>query len=206
MKDNIVLIGGGGHCRACMDVIETEGRFKIAGVVDTIEKLGQKIFDYEISATDKDLPELALGQQNFFITLGQIKSPAARIEKYLQLKALKLVLPVIISPFAYVSRHAFIGEGTIIMHKAFVNAGAKIGRNCIINTGAIIEHDAVIGDNCHISTGAVVNGGAVIGENTFVGSNSMIRDHIEIGSNSLVGGGLSVMRNLPADSTLKGNN
>lgn len=206
MKEEIVLIGGGGHCRSCIDVIETEGRFKIAGVVDTIGKLGQKIFDYEIIATDKDLPELALGSQNFFITIGQIKSPAARLEKYLCLKTLSCVLPVIISPLAYVSRYAFVGEGTIIMHKAFVNAGADIGRNCIINTGAIIEHDAVIGDNCHISTGAVVNGGAVIREKTFVGSNSMIREYIEIGSNCIVGGGLSVMRNLPADSTLKRNN
>ena len=38
MKEKIILIGGGGHCRACIDVIEQEGRFTIAGIVDVPEK------------------------------------------------------------------------------------------------------------------------------------------------------------------------
>ena len=33
MKD-IVLIGGGGHCKSVIDVIEQEGRFKIIGIVE----------------------------------------------------------------------------------------------------------------------------------------------------------------------------
>ena len=34
MKASILLIGGGGHCRACVDVLEQEGRFQIAGIVE----------------------------------------------------------------------------------------------------------------------------------------------------------------------------
>jgi len=34
MKKELILIGGGGHCTACIDVIEQEGRFAIAGIVD----------------------------------------------------------------------------------------------------------------------------------------------------------------------------
>ena len=33
MKD-IVLIGGGGHCKAVIDVVEQEGRFNIIGIID----------------------------------------------------------------------------------------------------------------------------------------------------------------------------
>jgi len=33
MKEKIILIGGGGHCKSCIDVIEQEGRFIIAGIV-----------------------------------------------------------------------------------------------------------------------------------------------------------------------------
>jgi len=36
----IILIGGGGHCRSVIDVIEQEGRFKIVGIVDRPELLG----------------------------------------------------------------------------------------------------------------------------------------------------------------------
>jgi len=33
MKEQIILIGGGGHCKSCIDVIEQKGRFAIAGTI-----------------------------------------------------------------------------------------------------------------------------------------------------------------------------
>ena len=79
MKEKIILIGGGGHCKFCIDVIEQSGICKIAGIVDLPEKLHQKILGYEIIATDDDLPRLINEYKNFLITLGQIKSPEKRI-------------------------------------------------------------------------------------------------------------------------------
>ena len=43
--DKIILIGGGGHCKSCIDVIEQAGTFQIAGIVDVPEKLHQKALD-----------------------------------------------------------------------------------------------------------------------------------------------------------------
>ena len=43
MKETILLVGGGGHCKSCIDVIEQEGRFRSAGIVDVPKKLGQKV-------------------------------------------------------------------------------------------------------------------------------------------------------------------
>jgi len=42
-----------------------------------------------------------------------------------QIKKLGGRLPVVVSPLAYISKHAKIGAGTIIMHYALINAGAK---------------------------------------------------------------------------------
>ncbi len=42
VKGKIILIGGGGHCKSCIDVIEQEGRFQITGIVDVPEKMHQK--------------------------------------------------------------------------------------------------------------------------------------------------------------------
>ena len=36
-KKSIVLIGGGGHCKACIDVIEVEGKYNIIGIIDVPE-------------------------------------------------------------------------------------------------------------------------------------------------------------------------
>ncbi|MDD5006812.1 MAG: acetyltransferase [Syntrophorhabdaceae bacterium] len=202
MMEDLILFGGGGHCRSCIDVIETEGKYHIAGIIDVAEKVSQDVLGYRIIGTDDDLNRLAKEYRYFFITIGQIKNADVRIEKFHLLNSLGVNLPVIISPRAHVSRHSVIGEGTIIMHNVVVNAGAKIGRNCIINTGAIIEHDAVIGDHCHISTAAVVNGGTIIGAKTFLGSNSSTKQYIEIGEGSLVNSGINVSTNLPPGSKI----
>ena len=192
----IILIGGGGHCKSCIDVIEQAGAFQIAGIVDVTEKLHQKILGYEVIATDDDLPQLVNEYENFLITLGQIKSPDKRIRIFQTLKESGAKLPVIISPLAYVSKHTETGDGTIIMHHALINAGAKIGSNCIINNKAMVEHDAIIGNHCHIATGAIINGGVKVRSGTFFGSNAVCKEYIEIGENAVIGCGAKITKNV----------
>jgi len=186
----IILIGGGGHCKSVIDVIELEGKFKIAGIIEKDKSLiGNKVLNYEVIGYDDELEKLREKYEYAFITIGQIKNPLPRIKIFEKLKKLDFKLPVIISPLAYVSKYAKIEEGTIIMHQALVNANAKVGKNCIINSKVLIEHDSVIKDFCHISTGAIVNGGVIVKEKTFLGSNSVTKEYIEIKENSFIKAG-----------------
>ncbi|MFC2151961.1 acetyltransferase [Bacteroidota bacterium] len=186
MKKPIILIGGGGHCKSCIDVIEQNNQFQIKGIVDLPEKKGQDILGYQIFATDDDLKVLSHEYKYFLITLGQIDSADRRKTLFNALKEFNITLPVIQSPLAYVSPHAEVGEGTIIMHNALINSNAKIGNNCIINTKALIEHDVQIGNHCHISTGAIVNGSTVIGDETFFGSGAVSKENIKIPAKSFI--------------------
>ena len=186
MKEKIILIGGGGHCKSCIDVIEQDGCNAIAGIVDVPEKEQHNVLGYPIIGSDANLEELIETFHNVLITLGQIKSPARRMELFDDLKQMGACFPVIKSPLAYVSPHAQVAEGTIVMHHAMINAGASVGRNCIINTKALVEHDAVIEDHCHISTGAIVNGGVKIGSGSFFGSGAVSKEYTLIPSNSFI--------------------
>jgi len=185
MKE-IVLIGGGGHCKACIDVIELESKYKIAGILDLKEKIGQKILNYPIIGTDDDIIDLAHRGITFIISIGQILSAVRRTELYLFLEQNQIKLPVIVSPLSHVSESAKIGEGTIIMHHALINADVVIGSNCIINSKALIEHDAKIGDHCHIATGAIINGGVEVGNSTFFGSGAVSVQNARIPENSFI--------------------
>ncbi|UCB56984.1 MAG: acetyltransferase [Candidatus Omnitrophota bacterium] len=205
MKEEIILIGGGGHCKACIDVIEAEKRFKIAGIVDSKKKVNQKVLGYKIIASDEEVVKLAKEYRHFLITIGQIKSVGKRIEKFEHLKKIGVNFPIVVSPFAYVSKYSRIEEGTIIMHKAFVNSDAKIGKNCIINTGAIIEHEASIGDHCHISTNSVINGQCSIGSKTFIGSNCVIVNNINIPENTVIGAGSAIKKSIGKSGIYVGN-
>lgn len=176
-REEIVLIGGGGHCKSCIDVIELENKFQIAGIVDLPEKLGHNLLGYPYFAVDDDLTSLSKKYRNFLITIGQIRITEMRIRQFKLLIELGVSIPAIISPLAYVSKYSKIGKGTIIMHRAIVVAGSIIGNNCIINTNAHIEHDAVIGDHCHVATGAIVNGGVQIGKGSFIGSGAVTRQY-----------------------------
>lgn len=205
MKQDIILIGGGGHCKACIDVIEQEGKFNILGILDTPRLVGKKILGYDIMGTDDDFINISKSVRNYFITVGQIKLSAKRIALWKMVKQSNCRLPVIISSHAYVAKSAIIQEGTIVMHNAIINAEARIGRNCIINTNALIEHEAHIGGFCHISTGAIINGQSVVGDRCFIGSNTVVVNNICIASDTVIGAGSQVIKNIDVSGTYLGH-
>jgi len=182
----IILIGGGGHCKSVIDVIEQEKKYKIYGIVDKPKFLGTKILGYKVIGSDLDLEYLAKKCKNAIITVGQVKSPSLRIKLFNLANKAGFKFPSIISPKAYVSKHSSVAMGTIVMHNAVVNANVVIGSNCIINTKSLIEHDCKISNHSHISTNATINGGVKIKSKSFIGSSATIRDGIIIKEDSFI--------------------
>ncbi len=198
---DIILIGAGGHTSSCIDVIESDGRFRIAGLIGTDKELHQRVCGHEVIATDKDLHRLASEYRYALVTVGQIKSAESRRRLYEEARVAGFELPAIVSPHAHVSRHARIGDGSIIMYGAMLNADARVGANCIINSHALVEHGAEVGDHCHISTGVIINGDVRVGAGSFVGSGALTRHGVSIGTGCVVGMGSVVRRDLPEGTT-----
>jgi sugar O-acyltransferase (sialic acid O-acetyltransferase NeuD family) len=198
----LLLIGGGGHCKAAIDVIEEEGRFTIAGIVERDDTDKAPVLGYPLVGTDGDLPDLVNTHRAAIVTIGQIKTPEPRIRAFNAAQAAGADLPVVVSPRAHVARSATLQDGTLVMHGAIVNADAAIGRNCIVNSLALVEHDARIGDHCHIATGARINGGVAIADGCFIGSGAIIINGVSIGAGSVVGAGCVVREDLPAASVV----
>jgi sugar O-acyltransferase (sialic acid O-acetyltransferase NeuD family) len=163
--------------------------YEIEGIIDIKEKVGKNILGYPIVGSDNDISLFKDKVNSYHITVGQPGVSDKRSTLFDMIKADGREFPVIVSPLAYVSKHAQIGEGSVIMHHSVVNAGAVIGKNCIINSKALIEHDAVIEDHCHIATGAIINGGVHVGKGSFIGSGAVSKQ------NSIV----------PGDSFIKAN-
>ena len=203
-KEKIILIGGGGHCVSCIDVIESEDKFTIEGIIDIKSMVGKKVSGYSIIGTDDDLAELVKKYKNFIVTIGQIKNGQIRIKKFLELKKLGAKFPVIVSSRARVSRTASIEEGSIVMHDVIINSCSKIGKNCIINTKALIEHEATIGDHSHVATGTIVNGQCNVGSEVFLGSGSVIANNINVADRVIVGAGSIVIRDVSVPGTYVG--
>jgi len=189
LKEKILLIGGGGHCKSVIDVIESQNRFEIGGIVDNKSLIGERVLGYEIIASDDEFDKLVKEFKYAVVTVGQLKNWKTRDTLFKKLKKYGFILPTIVSPRAYLSKHAKVEEGCVLMHDVLVNAGAIIKHNCIINSKALIEHDAIVNENCHISTGAIINGGVIVEKNCFVGSNVVTKQYITIPENSFVKAG-----------------
>lgn len=202
-QKNLILVGGGGHCKSVIDVAESAG-YNILGILDVHEEVGNSVLGYKVIGTDEEIPQYA-EKAEFIITVGFIKNPAIRIRIYKRIKEAGGKLATIIASTAHVSSYATLGEGTVVMHQAVVNAGVNIGDNCIINTFCNIEHDAMIGNQSHISTGAMVNGDCKVGKRVFIGSQSVLANGISVGEDIIVGAGSVVIKSITEKGVYTGN-
>ena len=52
---NLYLIGGGGHCHSCIDVIEQENKYQIKGIFDLPDKIDKEVLGYKVIGTDREI-------------------------------------------------------------------------------------------------------------------------------------------------------
>ena len=202
IKQDLIIVGAGGHALSCIDVIEQQNKFIIAGLIGLENEIGSIVSGYKVIAADSELPELAKLYPSALVSVGQIKNVDVRISLFQKCVQAGFSMATVISPNAYVSLNAQIGEGSIVMHGAIINSSAKIGNNCIINSRSLIEHGSIVGDNTHISTGVIVNGDVTIGSNCFIGSGSIVKEGISIGSDCLIGMGQIIRKNIEKKMTI----
>jgi sugar O-acyltransferase (sialic acid O-acetyltransferase NeuD family) len=203
-KPKIILIGAGAHAKACIDVIEQQDIFQIAGLVGLPSELHLRHLGYGVIGNDTDLSRLVKENPFAIVATGQLQTPDLRMHLWALAVKYEFQLPGIIAPTAYVSRHSIIGSGTVVMHGAIVNSGAKVCQNCIINSQSLIEHDVLVEDHCHVSTGAILNGNVRVGAGSFIGSGTVIKEGVTIGKNCVLGMGLSVRHDLADHSRFVG--
>jgi sugar O-acyltransferase (sialic acid O-acetyltransferase NeuD family) len=201
----ILLLGGGGHCASCIEVLRSTQVYSPCGILDSPDLLGVEVSGIPVIGSDDDLGEFRKSFDMALVTVGFLKTPDVRKRLFAALVESGFGLPVITASTAYRAESCRVSEGTVLMHQSLVNARASVGRNCIINSKALVEHDAVIGDNCHVSTGALINGNCVIGEDCFIGSGSVIRHGLSIAAGCTIGAGAVVVSDITDPGVYAGN-
>ena len=184
--DPIIILGSGGHALSVADVIEREGKYKIAGFIAG-PKGASAGTSYPILGQDDDLEDIYYqGITHAAIGIGYLGKGDLRNRLFTILKKIGYTLPVICDPSAIVSSSAVIEEGTFIGKGAIINTGSTIGRMAIINTGSIVEHECKIGEFSHISIGTVLCGNVTIGASSFVGANATVIQGIRLPDHTFI--------------------
>ncbi len=190
MREDIVLIGGGGHCKVVIDAIKNANAFNIYGITDQNPDKIKDIPGIPVLGNDDMLQEIyGKGIKYAFITVGSIGNCTVRKKIAEKLKKIGFQLPVIVHPRAITAKDVSFKEGAFVAAGAVINPGAKIGKNVIINTSSSIDHDCVIGNFAHIAPGVILSGGVKIGEGTHVGTGAHIVQYLSVPKNSFIPAG-----------------
>jgi len=206
MKPKLLLIGAGGHCKVILDLLLKTKKYKISGIIDLKERVGESIFGIKIIGTDSLLSSFfKKGIRSCFISMGSIGDPGLRVKLFNNAKKIGFIFPNLISPNALISPKVVLGEGNYIAPGAIINADTRIGDNCIINTGAIVDHDCKIGNFVHLAPGSVLNGGVCVGNYSHIGAGSTVIQNIKIGEKTIVGAASLVIKNISNNKVAYGS-
>ena len=201
----LLLIGAEGHARAVVDVVEAEGRYQIAGLIDSFQPAGSERLGYRILGAEHDVPALCeqYGIAALFVAIGDNFQRLAMIER-LQAAVPALPLATCVHPQAWVSPTATLGAGSVVMPGAILVGGCRVGVGCILNTASSLDHDSVMEEGASLAPGVHTGGGVHLGRRCFVGVGASVVQGIRVGQDSLIGAGSVVLSEIPPGWTAFG--
>jgi len=195
--DNIIIIGSSGHAKVIIDIIQQEGKYNIAGLLDQFRNAGEQTFGYPILGKEEDLPELmnVHALKGVIVAIGDnfIRSKVAT-----RIRGMCPNLPFIttIHPKASIATEVSIGEGTVVMAGVSINPCSSIGRFCILNTNSSLDHDSILEDFASLAPGATTGGKCHIGQYSAIGIGANLIHGIQIGEHTVIGAGSLVMKSI----------
>lgn len=152
---NLLIIGAGQYGNVVYELANSTANFETIDFLDdNNEKAIGKLSDIESYQKLYDMAIVAIG------------NPEIRLNYLDLLEAYGYTIPVLISPFAYVSPTAKIQKGSIIEPMAVIHNNTDIGKGCIICAGAVVNHNATIKSGCQIDCNATVPAQASLPQNT----------------------------------------
>lgn len=184
MKQKLLLVGAGGFGRVVMEhasafydcaFLDDGG----AAAVDGVSVIGRT-------------SEMASFYPEYKLLLVTIGNNALREQLYKKAASIGFSFPNIIHPTAYVSPHAHIGSGCVILNNAVVQNNATCGDGCILNPGVELHHDSVIGSYCLIYTNSVVRSLTTVGDRVWIGSTATVSTGAVVADDEIIEDGTVV--------------
>lgn len=199
MSRKIILIGGGGHAKVLIDILEQQGTYIYAVSSPKIDNESDLFKGLKIFLNDNEIYKFGPDEVYLINGIGSMPGNTLRDELFQKFRNHQYDFLTIKSDSSLISNYSDIGAGVQIMKGAVINTDTKIGENCIINSGAIIEHDCDLGMSNHIAPGAMLSGGVSTGSCVHIGTGAVIIQGVTIGDNSIIGAGALVTSDIPAN-------
>jgi UDP-perosamine 4-acetyltransferase len=201
---SVVVIGGGGHAKVVIDVLQQQG-WQVAGYTDPAPLAGSQICGAPWLGDDDTLERLRA--EGIAWAIAAFGDNARRSRMADRALALGFELANAVHPSAQISPHARLGQGVAVMPGVAVNAGSVIGDSTVLNTASSVDHDCTLGRGVHVAPGAHLAGYIVVDDEALIGGGAIIGrgKPIRIGRGAVVGAGAVVIHDVPPATTVAGN-
>ncbi len=174
MNRNLLILGAGQYGSVVREIALETGAFDEIGYLDD---------SFVPENTEKDSGRRIIGKLNgcerfadeYAFAVVAMGNPELRREWTGKLRKAGFGIPVIVSPRAYVSPSARLGEGIVVEPLAGINANSTVGSGTYVSMGAVVNHNAAVGDWCHIDCNAVILGGASVPDGVWVGAGRIVK-------------------------------
>jgi sugar O-acyltransferase (sialic acid O-acetyltransferase NeuD family) len=193
----VIVVGASGHAKVVIDVIEKEGKFAVAGLVDTYRSCGHRCFGYSVLGTEFDLPALMSkhGIRGGIAAIGDNWVRSKVVDKILRLAPdFTFITPI--HPSAAIARGVQIGRGTVIMAGVTINSDSRIGEHCIINTNCSVDHDNTMMDYASLAPGVITGGNVTVHEYSAISLGAKLIHGRTIGRHTVIGAGATVLEDI----------
>ncbi|MBF0182583.1 MAG: acetyltransferase [Magnetococcales bacterium] len=196
---NIIIMGGSGHAKTIIDIVERENRHRIVGVLDPALHVGERLLGHPVLGGDGELPELVkrYGIEGAILAIGENHQRAVLAER-LAIRHPDLPLVSAVHPGAAIGKGTTLGEGTVVMAGAVIGPDCRVGRLCVVNTLASLDHDSFLEDFASLAPHAATGGNCRIGRGAFLGMGAVVIHGIRVGEHALLGAGAVAVRDVAA--------
>lgn len=182
MKERIVLIGAGPLGVNAAHIVEQQGKFELAGFVDS---KGGEIAGYPVLGDDAILDSLI--ESGITCAVACIGDSRKRTAVSAELKRRGFRIPALAHPLADIGKGARIGEGAILFHGAFIGPNTVVGPYSVIEASAFVGHDVVLDEGVLLAARVTVGNHTQIGCCSKLELGASCASKLRIGKNCVVG-------------------
>ena len=192
-KEKLLIIGAGGLGRV---VLEMARHDYACALIDDGIPVDTKVDSSFVIGDTSSLQELYKSYQKAVVAIG---NNVIRERVMKSLSQIGYRIPSVISPSAYLSEYASVGEGCIILNNAVVQNGSHVGNGVILNSGVEIHHDSYVDDYALIYTNTVIRTQARVGKRAWIGSTLTIGNQVIVEDDQVVENGQTLKKNTETD-------
>ncbi|HET7475463.1 MAG TPA: acetyltransferase [Dermatophilaceae bacterium] len=208
MTSPLYVVGAAGVGREVWEVLqvlsEAERPWAFAGFVDDDPAAVDVGRVHALGAQLRGTVSWLAGHADPYHAVLAIGAPTARAQVAERLRGSAVTYPSLIHPDARLGRTVRVGQGVLVAAGARVSANVVLGDHVHVDPNATVAHDVVLGDFTRLNAQACVSGSVTIGARALIGANATVLQGLRVGAGAIVGAGAVVVRDVPADTVVKG--